>query len=298
MAMSQLTPWHAEQAKIPLNPALLKDLNAEDLGFYQQQTGIKNLEQLREHIAAIQARAFLIFPYPCIRRFSFTRLKISAFHSYQEVLELGRERPGAILLDLGCCFGNDARKAIADGFPGNQTLAIDLRGEFWQLGHELFRDTAESCPVPPHLTSLPTSGDILAACVAQQSLNPVQNLVSVIHASAFFHLFTQEHQLEVARRCALLLSTEPGSIIFGSHRGALVPGSRGENGGHTFAHSPESWKEMWGTIVPGGSVQVDAWLSDEETSVSETYTDDEKAADENGVALFTGHWLVWCVRRI
>ncbi len=54
------------------------------------------------------------------------RLKISRFPAYPKLLQLGRERPGALFLDLACCVGNDVRKAVADGFPISQALASDL----------------------------------------------------------------------------------------------------------------------------------------------------------------------------
>ncbi|KAG1839751.1 hypothetical protein DFJ58DRAFT_667565, partial [Suillus subalutaceus] len=45
---------------------------------------------------------------------------------YEHILKLGHERPDAILLHLGCCFGVDARKAAADGFPVRNILASDI----------------------------------------------------------------------------------------------------------------------------------------------------------------------------
>jgi len=54
------------------------------------------------------------------------RLKISRLPAYNQLLRLGKEREGAIFLDIGCCFGNDARKAVADGFPAQGTIASDL----------------------------------------------------------------------------------------------------------------------------------------------------------------------------
>jgi len=301
--------WYATNAIQPLDPTAVVILTDTEVSFYKQHTGISDISELQAHILAIQARAFAVFPYPCIRRLSFAKLKISRFEAYKEVLQLGRERPGAILLDLGCCFGNDARKAVDDGFPASQVVATDLKQEFWELGHELFRSTSESCPirfvqgdildpslVAVNLTSPPTSGDVLSACTAQRSLAPLQRLVSAIHASAFFHLFDETDQERIARACNTLLSHQPGSIIFGSHRGSDTPTDRGK--GNSFAHSPESWKDMWRKVAPDGSLQVDVWLSDQETTVSDTLATEEQAADERGIQLLLGRWLVWVVRRV
>jgi len=303
--------WYANNATQLLDPTAVDTLTDTEIAFYKQHTGISDISELQAHILAMQARAFAVFPYPCIRRLAFVKLKISRFAAYKEVLQLGRERPGAILLDLGCCFGSDARKAVADGFPASQVVATDLKQEFWELGHELFRSTSESCPirfvqgdildpsfVAVNLTSPPTSGDVLGACTAQRSLAPLQHLVSAIYASAFFHLFGEDDQTHIAKACYALLSHQPGSIIFGSHRGSDIPASRGTERGDSFAHSPESWREMWKKVAPDGSLQVDAWLSDDETTVSDTLATEEQATDERGIQLFKGRWLVWVVRRV
>ena len=78
------------------------------------------------------------------------RLKISRLFAYDVLLELGKKREGAILLDIGCCcefwvpmilnmlitsplmpVGNDVRKAIADGYPVQNVIASDLeKGEY------------------------------------------------------------------------------------------------------------------------------------------------------------------------
>lgn len=73
-------------------------------------------------------------------------MKISKTSGYEEALQIGLKRKGAILLDLGCCcrlfyghytvtnlpftdtpVGNDVRKVAADGFPIEQVLASDLK---------------------------------------------------------------------------------------------------------------------------------------------------------------------------
>ena len=55
---------------------------------------------------------------------------------------------------------------------------------------------------------------------------------------------------------------------------------------------------MWRKVAPDGSLQVDVWLSDQETTVSDTLATEEQAADERGIQLLLGRWLVWVVRRV
>ncbi|TFK50836.1 hypothetical protein OE88DRAFT_1659936 [Heliocybe sulcata] len=256
----------------PLDPTLYV-LDDEESAFFKSHIGIADDEELKKHILAVQEKAYKVYPYPCIRRFAFAKLKISRLPAYPHFLELGKTRDPAIFLDIGCCFGNDARKAVADGYPIRNVIASDLRPEYWELGHELFRSTPQSLPVPfvagdafdsefltptqptysPPTTPVPDLQSVTA-------LTPLIGHVSAVHASAFFHLFDEAGQFELAQRMASLLSPQPGSIIFGSHRGLPQKGMRtNARGQQSFAHSPESWDELWnGSIFEKGRVRVDA----------------------------------------
>jgi hypothetical protein len=196
---------------------------------------------------------------------------------------------------LTCEVGNDIRKAVADGYPVQNVIASDLcKGitfsisikfcltavlEFWDLGHELFKSTPESFPAA-FITGDAFDPSFLAPCALYNesprtlpplthltSLTPLQGHVSVIHASSFFHLFSEEKQLQLARAIATLLSPLPGSVIFGSHLGRPIKGLRKEfrreasSGGGVFCHSPESWRELWsGEVFEKGAIRVDAGL--------------------------------------
>ncbi|KAA1474301.1 hypothetical protein DENSPDRAFT_824110 [Dentipellis sp. KUC8613] len=267
----------------PLDNSLYK-LEDEQKVFFKATTGITDDEELKKHILEVQARAYALRPYPCIQRFTFIDIGITKnTEAYQNLLKLGKERPDAVFIDLGCCFGNDARKAIFDGFPMQNVVTSDLHSEFWDLGHALFKTTPETYTVPF------IGGDVfdpahlaLAAPLATSSippaprpdlqtltsLNPLRGHVSAIFASAFFHLFTEAQQLELARKLAGLLDPRPGSMIFGMHVGAQTKGARNapscvpNKKWDIFMHSPESWAEMWdGEVFPKGTVKVQASLS-------------------------------------
>ncbi|KAJ3804249.1 hypothetical protein F5876DRAFT_53629 [Lentinula aff. lateritia] len=269
-------------------------LNPDEYAFYKKQTGIEEEEILKQRIAQVAQKAVDVYPYHCICTFGFLRFRILRSQSgYKQLLELGATRANALFLDLGCCFGNDLRKAIEDGFPAQNVIASDLRPDFWNFGHELFNTDPTTFPVtfipgnvldpafislqpplllhesPPSVSPTPTS------------LTPLRGHLSAIHTSAFFHLFNKDEQLLIAQKLASLLSPVPGSVVFGSHRGAGTPwegeregeregdrereGERErERGGTVFyRHSPASWKEMWERDVFGGAdlIRVDAGLA-------------------------------------
>ncbi|KAJ7705362.1 hypothetical protein B0H17DRAFT_1037756 [Mycena rosella] len=251
---------------------------ADDAEFIKEQTGIHDPDELKRHIIAVQTKAYSLFNYHCIHSFSFIRARISKYPVYEHVLSLGRERDGAILLDLGCCLGTDLRKAASDGFPAQNLIGSDLRLEFWTLGHELFSSTPATCPIafvagdaldPDFLEPVAPAASPPAVpappLASLTRLTPLRGHVAAIHVSSVFHFFLEPQQLQLARALAGLLSPFPGSVIFGSHVGLRTKGTRGEvlsrhEYDRMFCHSPESWVAMWKEVFPERAVKVDTQL--------------------------------------
>ena len=153
--------------------------------------------------------------------------------------------------------------------------------EFWDLGHQLFKDNKETFPaafipgdvfdnsfIPDDPSKVETATE-LPPLSELTSLTPLLGRLSAIHASAFFHLFDEEQQALVARKVASLLSAEPGSVIFGAHGGRAEKGLRDEipsnpiRGTPMFCHSPETWVELWEKeVFQEGQVRVWATLKE------------------------------------
>ena len=156
-----------------------------------------------------------------------------------------------------------------------------ILSEFWDLGHKLFRSTPETYPatfipdnafdakyleiVAPFTTTNPPPV-ALASLSELTSLNPLRGRVSAIHASLLFHLFSEQERLHLARVLGALLSPEPGSMIFGTHRRLPEKGvtlASGEDQAGMFCHSTGSWTELWnGVVFEKGTVRVDATMVD------------------------------------
>ncbi|GBE78165.1 hypothetical protein BKA93DRAFT_784516 [Sparassis latifolia] len=263
------------EAAIPLDRTQY-DLSDQDIEFFASQVGIRDRDALKDHILNIQAEAYEVYPYPCIRLLSFAKLRISFWLDYQQLLKLGKERKGAIFLEMGCCVGTDPRKVAADGFPAENIIASDIEPGFWELGHKLFKSTPETFParfvpgdaldqsflqvVPPFYSPPNTAVPALSSLT---TLTPLAGHVSAIHSALFFHLFDEAQQLQLARALAGLLSPEPGSLLFGAHGGRVQKGlgSPISRGRRMFCHSPESWAELWnGQVFRKGTVEVNSRL--------------------------------------
>ncbi|KAK0453986.1 uncharacterized protein EV420DRAFT_1645207 [Desarmillaria tabescens] len=197
--------------------------------------------------------------------------------------------------------GSDARKAVADGYPVEQVITSDLHPEFWDLGHKFFRSTPKTFPARFISADIFQLKDLAYEAVRTppidlstvQLLSELRGNISALHASAFFHLFDEEGQFELAKIMASLLSSAPGSMIFGSHGSRPEKGIRTEvasNKGWSsdmFCHSPESWRSLWdGGVFPKGAVRVDVSLLETERP------DMEAIKIDPSVKLYL---LVWCI---
>ncbi|KAG1750826.1 hypothetical protein EDB19DRAFT_1825069 [Suillus lakei] len=254
---------------IPTVDTSLYSLSSEEAAFFKAQIGIDDDENLKRHILEVQAKAYKANCTVSL----YSRICLSS---------LGRERPDAVLLDIGCCFGVDARKAAADGFPAKNIIASDINNEFLVLSHELFRTTPTSYPGcllpgdvfdPAFLSIAARPEDVSSAPAIDlsslKSLNPLHGRISAISATRFFHLFNEEKQLHLARALAGLLSAQPGSVICGYQVGTLekgiitanISGSRHQ----LFSHSPQTWTSLWdGEVFEKGSVKVETELEEVE----------------------------------
>ena len=47
------------------------ELDADELAFYKAQTKIQDDEEVKNHIAAVQAKALKVFPYNSIKRLGY-----------------------------------------------------------------------------------------------------------------------------------------------------------------------------------------------------------------------------------
>jgi hypothetical protein len=219
--------------------------------------------------------------------------------------------------------GADVHRLVADGWPVENVVATDLyagenvlltpsstrlisspfRVEYWRRGHNLFRTTPETFPatfVPGDIFSGELF-DINAQAIEKPplplssltSLTPLKGHVSAIHASSFFHLFSEERQKILCRIVDALLSPEPGSIAFGNQLGAADGKENGSTEGSTglgFRHSEASWKKMWVEAVGEGKFEVMARV---------VQLPDLKAR-EGLIRSNDSHvyWMMWAVKRV
>jgi len=172
-----------------------------------------------------------------------------------ERLKSGNEN----FLDLGCCFGQELRKLIADGAHSENLYGSDLRPEFFDLGYKLFRDKES-------LNSTFIAADIFDESSALSSLD---GNIDIIYAGSFLHLFGYEEQIKVCKRIVKLLRDKEGSLLLGRQVGDVVAGETVHNTNKSlnmFRHNSESFKKMWEEV---GEATGTKWRVESEMMVPE-----------------------------
>jgi SAM-dependent methyltransferase len=175
---------------------------------------------------------------------------------YQEVLE--RVKSGEQYLDVGCCMGQDIRKLAYDGAPQDNMYGSDLKGDFWNIGYDMFVDKST-------LKTKFIEADIFDEV---STLTELDGKLNIVHAASFFHLWDWDEQFKAAKRVVKLLKAEPGVMIFGRQGG--VP-----KGGHlphavkeqkAYWHDPGTWEDLWKKVgdETGTEWKVDARLGEED----------------------------------
>lgn len=142
-------------------------------------------------------------------------------------------------LDVGCCIGQDIRKLVHDGVPGDNLYGAELQGEFIRLGYDFFRDkeTLKATLMQADAFDL---GD-------GSPLHGLVGRVDIIHMGQVLHLFSWERQRDLLENCVQLLRAATfGALILGQAVGDVEGGMW--PGGQIFIHSVETFNKMWAEI--------------------------------------------------
>jgi len=138
------------------------------------------------------------------------------------------------LLDLGCCCAQDLRKLVHDGAPSENLWGAELKGDFLELGYELFLDRET---LKAHFIE----ADVFDA---EGPLKQLEGKMDFIQIGLFLHLFDLEGQVKACERIVSLMKPEKGCLILGQQIGSLEPGPMAV-GSKMHKHNVESFEKMW-----------------------------------------------------
>lgn len=171
---------------------------------------------------------------------------------YPEILQ--RLKSGEKLLDVGCAIGQELRHLVSpnhlrfppiltvyqvfDGVHSENLYSSDIRQDFYDIGYDLFADRST------------LKSQFFQADIFDDNSSLVQNLtgkVNIVNAASFFHLFSWDQQVTVAKRLVGLLAAQPGSMVIGrqvGHADPVDPDDKANTPTH-YRHNPATWKRLW-----------------------------------------------------
>ncbi|KAI7937085.1 hypothetical protein MJO28_015984 [Puccinia striiformis f. sp. tritici] len=250
---------------------------SEQLEFYKAATGIHDTQKLKAHLFGTSRRFItldgskksvgnLLLTYTLETGFHFLQGMIARHSFFPNVINAIKDnsKTRKIFMDIGAGMGNDLRQVIHHGWNRNDVLGVDVDSEWSALGYKLFRD--QKTPVPNFIgniltpevlnVSIPTKVAPISSIDLHtlKDLNSLKGRVNFISSNQLFHFFNETEQRRLAERCALLLSNEPGSAIFGMQVGGSQKGV--QTSIKTFVHSPMTWEEMWVSVFGPNKVKV------------------------------------------
>jgi len=120
------------------------------------------------------------------------------------------------------------------------------------------------------------------------NLTALKGHVTILTLQMVFHLFDQKTQYELARRMAILLSVEPGSMIVGRQMGDTTARNLMLGGNPHFLHNVQTWERMWMGVFPPGTVELRTALVELPAHI--------KAASAGMLGIT--HFLTWSIRRL
>lgn len=218
-------------------------LTQEVISFFSSYCHLER-EALYKHLHSVHQRAWDIRPYPCIGQWGFLAPKIADSPAFATVLQ--RAKDGDLVLDFGCCMGQDLRYLVAHGAPSDNMYGADIEPGFWKVGYELFQDRST-------FRGRYLQSDILGggddAPITSSLRQQLHGKVDVIYAGAVFHLWDLDTQLEVLK--GLVELTRRNSMVvvcqLGSVEVATKPAWR-EGLKPRLFHNAESVKDLWGRV--------------------------------------------------
>lgn len=283
-ARSQTLMYEAELEHIPSNFSTLLERYAK----VPQDLQIS-------HVLSLRNRAYESHPYPCLGRFRFMDLDLSNHPRYPEILSrLKLTDEPELLLDFGCCIGQDVRKLLLDGAPVSKIYGSDLLPEFIEIGYELFRD----------VSTFPRDHFIAPADAFDETSNNAlaefDGKVSILHISAVFHLFGIEDQRKLARRCLKLLSPKKKCLVLGGQTANVNAGSYPRaNGQMRWRHNSESWAQLWEDAARehgGCTVKSHSVLDESQMNVTQLKDTSWAKLDRSKIIGWMAEgfrWMIW-----
>ncbi|ORY31126.1 hypothetical protein BCR33DRAFT_549910 [Rhizoclosmatium globosum] len=190
--------------------------NPPDLSWYTSYTNTTPSEA-EDRIQTTYARtAPSHHVYKCIQNHQFATPR-GCLHPLYDSLK-PRFKAGESVLELGCCFGTDARRFVQDGVDVTKLVVSDLHDAYFRIGGEVLYsgDTA--------LDGVGEWWGDLAVLGAAEKAG-LKGRFGIVSAQAILHVLSKGQVAAFLRECLACLQS--GGVLYGMCVGSRVEGEWG-----------------------------------------------------------------------
>ena len=204
-----------------------RDLSSKDLVFLKRWIGdeSKTEEELTKHVLKVHADVISqIHVYRCISILSYLSPKASNYPIYSDVIAqaklLGSEMK---VLDIGTCFGQEARGLIADGVLPECIHVTDLHDFYWNAGLRLFDESNSTFSVSKVNTffgNLATPFNNSTTIATDDIITGKGDMFHAVLCMAILHVLAKEESTDMLMRIYHILKSD--GVVFGHCVGSPV----------------------------------------------------------------------------
>ncbi|KAJ3105054.1 hypothetical protein HDU96_008734 [Phlyctochytrium bullatum] len=251
-----------------------------DVAFVAEAAGITTEEALDRVKTVIKAVEESHHVYRCIERAMFAVPRVINHPLYPSLVKRFGKDDSPRVLELGCCFGTDARKMIRDGLDPAKLVVTDLHDAYWDMGKSLlFNDDPQGFKV--------VFGDFATEEPSMVKLHDFEGAFDVISAQAILHVLSKEQCIAFLRNCSASLKGDGKSVLFGTCIGMVLEAQNGDPTPTKGLPGREALPRFWHTKDTLAALLKDVGFKQVEVDLVATMTDKEGV--EKGRLVFTAY---------
>ncbi|KAI8835159.1 hypothetical protein BJ741DRAFT_649720 [Chytriomyces cf. hyalinus JEL632] len=191
-----------------------------DLTWYKAYTNTSSDECSRRLEATLTTTAASHHVYKCIQEKMFATPRVNLHPLYKEIQPRFKQSEFTIL-ELGCCYGTDARFMLSDGLQEHQLTVSDLVDPYFRIGNTVLY---EGCSNLERMNAV--FGD-LAVPVSEGdvvTVNGWESRFSAVSAQAILHVLSEKQVKDFLGQIHRVLKGD--GVLFGSCVGSLGGGAK------------------------------------------------------------------------
>ncbi|KAJ3385921.1 hypothetical protein HDU84_001897 [Entophlyctis sp. JEL0112] len=193
---------------------------AMDTEWFTRTTGLSSTDvpaRITDTISATEAAGHHV--YKCIQNGWFAVPRAVTHPAYASV-QARFSDPEFTVLELGCCYGTDARRMVTDGLPASRLTVSDLHSAYFDIGQRVLFAGAEDLLAGAHKWF----GDLAVVGAALDA--GLDGKFDAVSAQAMLHVMSAQQSSAFLSEIFLCLKSGRSAVLFGTCVGTQAAGGQ------------------------------------------------------------------------